>query len=130
MDGRVYLSLHEDGLLNGRVVDTHALLGWRHALYDASRFVGLRNRLRCPCCKSVGTWKPHGGRFDLSNGRFENGSAVKRWLCKWCGLYVGPEGVREARLGAHAWSLDDDDDETPYSVCVREYKRPINPWVG
>ena len=43
----------------------------------------LRNRLRCPACGAVGTYKLHA----RGNGR------PFRWLCKWCGYYKGPEGI-------------------------------------
>lgn len=41
-------------------------MNWRlnpvvHFFFEALRFVGLRDRLRCPKCSAVGTWKPHGG---------------------------------------------------------------------
>lgn len=58
-----------------------------HQFYDCLRWVGLRDRLRCPQCKAVGTWKPHGGLLD-----FEDVRKIRRWLCKWCGYYLGPEG--------------------------------------
>ena len=35
-------------------------LGWRHRLASALVLVGMRDRLRCPACGAVGTWKPHG----------------------------------------------------------------------
>jgi hypothetical protein len=57
-----------------------------HQLYDFSRLIGLRDRLRCPDCKAVGTYKPHGGWLDFEDKRKE-----RRWLCKWCGGYSGPE---------------------------------------
>ena len=60
-----------------------------HQLFDLSRLVGLRDRLRCPECKAVGTWKPHGGWLD-----FEDNRKVRRWLCKYCGYYRGPEGEK------------------------------------
>jgi hypothetical protein len=49
----------------------------------------FRDRLRCPTCRKVGTWKPRGpvGRAD---GRI----IKRRWLCKWCGAYDG-EGERD-----------------------------------
>lgn len=43
----------------------------------------LRDRLRCPECGAVGTYKLHAP----GNGR------PWRWLCKWCGFYRGPEGT-------------------------------------
>ena len=57
-----------------------------HQLYDFSRLIGLRDRLRCPECKAVGTFKPHGGWLDFEDKRKE-----RRWMCKWCGGYSGPE---------------------------------------
>ncbi len=57
-----------------------------HQLYDFSRLIGLRDRLRCPDCKAVGTFKPHGGWLDFEDKRKE-----RRWMCKWCGGYSGPE---------------------------------------
>lgn len=57
-----------------------------HFFFDALRFVGLRDRLRCPTCKAVGTWKPHGGILDREDQR-----KVRRWMCKWCGHYIGPD---------------------------------------
>lgn len=57
-----------------------------HQLADCLRFIGLRDRLRCPKCKAIGTYKPHGGWFDFSDVR-----KVRRWMCKWCGHYKGPE---------------------------------------
>lgn len=60
-----------------------------HALWYALRWVGIRDRLRCPDCKAVGTWKPHGTRSARRNGD----RPARRWLCKYCGHYEGPEGV-------------------------------------
>lgn len=57
-----------------------------HQLYDFSRLIGLRDRLRCPECKAMGTYKPHGGWLDFEDKRKE-----RRWMCKWCGAYSGPE---------------------------------------
>ena len=69
-----------------------------HQLYDFSRLIGLRDRLRCPECKAVGTYKPHGGWLDFKDKRqtyLDRGVYVarkkRRWMCKWCGGYRGPE---------------------------------------
>lgn len=62
-----------------------------HELLDSLRFIGMRDRLRCPDCRAVGTWKPHGGWYDRRHGDVR---AVRRWMCKCCGRYEGPEGVR------------------------------------
>jgi hypothetical protein len=61
-----------------------------HAVAYALRWVGLRGRLRCPLCKAVGTWKPHG---TLTARWRDHDRPVRRWLCKWCGHYLGPEGA-------------------------------------
>ena len=95
-----------------------------HVFGDLLRLVGLRDRLRCPRCRAVGTWKPHGGWLDFADTR-----KVRRWLCKWCGLYWGPEGVGDAHLGQSAWALDGDpldpSGDTPQRRCDG-----LNPWKG
>lgn len=57
---------------------SRALWIFRHELFVWSRLIGMRDRLRCPCCRKVGTWKPH--------------RPPRRWLCKWCGYYVDIKG--------------------------------------
>lgn len=42
----------------------------------------FRDRLRCPDCGAVGTYKPHGGWLDP-----DDDGMPRRWLCKWCGFY-------------------------------------------
>lgn len=69
-----------------------------HQLFDFLRVLGMRDRLRCPECGAVGTWKPHGGWLDRTDER-----RVRRWLCKWCGYYVGPEGEKQAAPGPEVW---------------------------
>jgi hypothetical protein len=56
-----------------------------HQFWDLSRIFGVRDRLRCPACRAVGTWKPHGGWLD-------DKPHIRRWMCKWCGHYDGLEG--------------------------------------
>jgi hypothetical protein len=93
-----------------------------HQFYDALRFVGLRDRLRCPSCSSVGTWKPHGGWFDVEDKR-----KVRRWLCKWCGYYVGPEGQKRALVQpdfGRVWELQD------RGTTPKDLSRGLNPWSG
>lgn len=90
-----------------------------HQIWDFSRIVGLRDRLRCPRCLAVGTWKPHGGWMDGADER-----KVRRWICKWCGLYRGPEGERQAFMGKTAWELGDG--PTPQAVHGG-WQRP---WFG
>jgi len=96
-----------------------------HQLADFLRLVGMRDRLRCPRCRKVGTWKPHGGWLDREDGR-----KVRRWLCKWCGHYVGPEGEKQGRFHPvrKHWVLDDDkwwvDGKTPAQQV------DCDPWRG
>ncbi len=100
-----------------------------HELAVALRFVGLRDRLRCPRCKAVGTWKPHGARLDREDKR-----KVRRWMCKWCGYYIGPEGVRQAepRSTSMVWELRGDDLRgfTPQETMERNYTYRVWPWRG
>lgn len=109
-----------------------------HELAGALRFVGLRDRLRCPACEKIGTWKPHGGLWDRWH---DHDRAVRRWLCKWCGYYKGPEGELYAfpsrQTGAWAlpgWATDQGEtletDVTPEEAVLAHYKRPVNPWAG
>lgn len=70
-----------------------------HELLYALRVVGLRDRYRCPGCQAVGTWKPHGGFLDGIYDRVHgerNTRLVRRWVCKYCGRYEGPEGLLRA----------------------------------
>lgn len=78
----------------------------KNEFFGWAKLVGMRDRLRCPHCGAVGTWKPHGGWYDGLDLR-----CVRRWLCKWCGGYDGPEGVMAARYSAERgwWVLPDDE---------------------
>jgi hypothetical protein len=107
-----------------------------HAAANVLRWVGLRDRLRCPACRSVGTWKPHG---TLADRRRHGDRPVRRWLCKWCGHYVGPEGVLrcfpDQDLGV--WSLprpfrpDAPDPPPPTPMeAVAERLGKVWPWRG
>lgn len=71
-----------------------------HQFWDCTRLIGMRDRLRCPVCRAVGTWKPHGGWMDFQDER-----KVRRWMCKWCGHYIGPEGVCKVAMGPTCWML-------------------------
>lgn len=87
----------------------------------------MRDRLRCPVCKSVGTYKPHGGIFDRVDQR-----KVRRWLCKWCGHYRGADGIfqcvidEERGVWAFSWECDG---TTPQRV-LRKWRRKTWPWRG
>lgn len=100
-----------------------------HFFYDCLRFIGMRDRLRCPSCHSVGTWKPHGGVLDKGDVR-----KVKRWLCKWCGFYLGPEGSLVCGMGAKSWMLPHELAvvTTPKGMVegVYGFDRKVDPWRG
>lgn len=72
--------------------------------WSALKLVGLRDRLRCPNCRAVGTWKPHGTLWDRWRC---NDRCTYRWMCKWCGYYNGPEGTVTAwpDPDAGCWTL-------------------------
>ena len=55
---------------------------FKHQFWDFARFV-LLNRLECPECGAIGKYFLHGGWISGSR------PSGRRWLCKWCGLYVG-----------------------------------------
>lgn len=94
-------------------------------------WTGLRDRLRCPKCQAVGTWKMHG--TWLERWMFKDIS-VRRWLCKWCGHYIGPAGRTVAfpdLTGMKVWRLPEDGLErqsTPAEV-LKEHKG-AQPWHG
>lgn len=66
----------------------------------------IRDRLRCPACTAVGTWKPHG---SLMSRIVYGDLKVRRWLCKWCGYYTNAEGrvvaYPDREVEAPAWTL-------------------------
>lgn len=100
-----------------------------HELFAALRLVGMRDRLRCPDCRAVGTWKPHGGWYDRRHG---DTRAVRRWMCKCCGRYEGPEGVRRVRPNATRgyWDFVHGDDEFGQTPKQMLADVKLWPWVG
>lgn len=103
-----------------------------HSFFYLLRYVGLRDRLRCPNCTSIGTFKPHGSVFDVDG---DDKRRVRRWLCKWCGYYIGPEGTTTAFLDpvAAEWRLPEDTGSrwTPQSVIRSSpYLPRAWPWRG
>lgn len=108
---------------------------WRgivHQFVDTLRFVGLRDRLRCPKCQAVGTYKPHGGWFDIEDKFL----GIRRWICKWCGYYKGMDGkVDFCVVGATSWILSKHTPPgqqlyTPKEVVTQHWRKPVNPWHG
>ena len=93
---------------------------------------GMRERMRCPACQAVGTYKLHPPCVG-SRGQ----PRPFRWLCKWCGFYKGPEG--KGRLcypsrSERVWAFFDDalldtSKETPQDVLRRELAW-VWPWRG
>ena len=95
-----------------------------HQIVDFSRLLGLRDRLRCPSCGAVGTFKPHGGWLD-----FEDKRKIRRWLCKWCGVYHGPEGYQLCKLGNGQWEIADLDVDSPRDTPKWRCE-DADPWRG
>lgn len=107
-----------------------------HEAFGALQLIGMRDRLRCPTCRAVGTWKPHGTLY----GRWvDKDRPARRWMCKWCGHYIGPEGVLRAfpdPARAH-WALPQAFDagspaepcQTPADV-LRNAMGNTWPWAG
>lgn len=116
-----------------------------HELFYALRFVGLRDRFRCPECRAVGTWKPHGGVVDKVYDRItapgETYRTTRRWLCKYCGFYEGPEGQLRAHPDRERpwWvlpaphdpeSLPENELPTPEEIVKTGYDKSVWPWRG
>jgi hypothetical protein len=107
-----------------------------HAAVYALRWIGLRDRLRCPQCRAVGTFKPHG---TVSARLIHKDRPVRRWMCKWCGLYIGPEGVmrvfpdptRNCWVLPHPWDPESPEEPgpTPADVVAEALDRSW-PWYG
>lgn len=100
-------------------------------LYSTFLYVtGMRDRLRCPSCASVGTYKPRGSGMDRWLGK--DTRAVHRWLCKFCGFYRGPEkDVSKAYPSSKGqWQLEDDGTllRTPKEALQLAYKPYTAPW--
>lgn len=100
------------------------------ALGHLAHLVGLRNRLRCPSCDSVGTYKPHGGMFDRGDKR-----GVPRWLCKWCGYYRAHDGngricVIDTERKVWAFRIECPNGLTPLEAATQAMGVKPNPWLG
>lgn len=99
-----------------------------HTFWTLTGLVGLRDRLRCPSCTAVGTWKPHGD--PLSRIRYGD-RPVRRWMCKFCGRYEGPEGITRAwpRSETKVWVVEAPD-FTDRELTPLELIAPTWPWRG
>ena len=100
-----------------------------HQIADLSRIIGIRDRLRCPNCKAVGTYKPHGGWIDVRRG---DNAGVRRWMCKWCGLtrYAGFRVRAFPSASRGVWLLQGDEDLTMADLTPEQRVHPVNPWRG
>ncbi len=105
-----------------------------HQLWDLSRLLGLRNRLKCPHCQAIGTRKPHGGWLDKGDI-----AGVRRWLCKWCGEYESADLAAPCHPNSvkKCWILDPGPTKSGRPGRVRGQQQtperqcfPWNPWVG
>lgn len=102
----------------------------------------IRNRLKCPTCWRIGTYKPRGA---VMRGRGALAGTIirRRWLCKWCGLYVSdhPDEPKQTAFidkTVGAWALMSenppdvttigDDPLTPARLMTETWK--IDPWGG
>lgn len=106
---------------------------WWKLAHIAFDFLPGRDRLRCPDCNVVGTFKPHGGWRDKHDRR-----KVRRWMCKWCGLYKGPEkGITSAFPSREkkCWVIEDVERNymlTPQETMLAAYPPSYvpDPWAG
>jgi len=102
----------------------------KHQLFDFLRIFGVRDRLRCPNCFKIGTWKPHGGWLDS-----EDECPVRRWLCKWCGYYQSAQRFDWCEVGDTCWEFAKWP-ETVWPVTRRRtpenllIEHQIDPWRG
>jgi hypothetical protein len=89
----------------------------------------LRDRVRCPNCTAVGTYKLHAPIANGNNGDYR----PFRWLCKYCGYYRGPEGTGRLCYPSKrfkSWHFvsdsKDEDVSTPYDMV----RKDVWPWRG
>jgi hypothetical protein len=101
----------------------HEVLFWLATL------TGMRERLRCPHCTAVGTFKMHGDlRSQLRGDR-----PARRWMCKYCGYYLGPEGRTQVFPSSvtKAWIGPGGGEREPTpSEAVMDRMGRVWPWFG
>lgn len=84
----------------------------------------FRDRLRCPKCKAIGTFKPYGGLFDRLFYTFTPSRKMKkhgrpfkkrlrtffnhkvRFVCKWCGYFEGWHGIEDCCINIESGVWD------------------------
>lgn len=114
----------------------------KHQCFDCLSLIGLRDRLRCPKCRAVGTWKPHGGWLDkLSDWRTGLKAMLlpgvryateRRWVCKYCGYtrdcdgehYGAPNAVKKV------WDYKTEDSLPTPKEAVERLCGSTWPWRG
>ena len=100
-----------------------------HEIYSIIGYI-VGYRFKCPKCKAIGTWNPHGGIVGDSR------ASGRRYLCKWCGYYLGqPLGQREIierqafiDEDYKGWRIADWYTKTPAETYVPKDKIKANPW--
>lgn len=119
---------------------------WRdtanHQFFDLLRLVGLRDRLRCPTCRAVGTFKPHGGWLDrtidwwtdfkdtlLPGVRY---ATERRWVCKYCGFVRDQDGEQQAFPNSRkkVWDVQCEDSAPTPKRRVEHLGDNVWPWRG
>lgn len=114
----------------------------KHQYFDFLMLVGLRDRLRCPQCSAVGTYKPHGGWCDKFSDWRTNFKATlragvryateRRWVCKYCGYTrdINGEhmGFPDARKGV--WGERNADSIPTPKEAVEQVCGKTWPWRG
>lgn len=98
----------------------------KHQFFDFLRLIGMRDRLRCTVCRSVGTYKPHGGWLDAYDT-----CPRRRWLCKHCGFYLSEGKVSIAYINSESkvWDLEGDI-HPPYAWEYRGEILGLRQWRG
>lgn len=109
------------------------LLPGVHDLWFAlTHWTGIRDRMRCPSCTAVGTWKMHGSLLERWIWKDIH---VRRCLCKWCGYYTGPLGRVVAYLDTpgKVWAIPVPGvprGQTPMEAANEAMGIKVWPWFG
>lgn len=114
----------------------------KHQFFDALTLIGMRDRLRCPKCTAVGTWKPHGGWVDRAIGWATDVknklpadakyATNRRWLCKFCGYnrYANGEQFCAPNGKKQVWDVRGVDSLPTPKDAVEQLCGKVWPWLG
>lgn len=114
----------------------------KHQYFDLLALVGLRDRLRCPKCTAVGTWKPHGGWVDKGWDAWTGFKKTlrpgvryateRRWVCKYCGYVRWSGGENQAYPNSKkgVWDEKCDDSTLTPKQAVETVLDKVWPWRG